>query len=382
MNSRLRIWALALLAAILYSAGQAANLSERITTIPWLELFLFELPVWLGVVIISPIVFWIARRVPLYGEKSTRNFFIHVVAACVVVSFQFLIVESLRRVVISPIVLASGMATTKQALAYAGAVTTVPLLIAALTAFKYYMLFFFFIYFALAIFYHGYTYHRELNSARLRTQELQTLLAKSQLDSLRLQLHPHFLFNTLNTVSSLMSRDIVLARRMLARLSELLRETLSESAAHEVTLASELNFLDAYLEIQSARFGSRLRVEKSIEPGVLNMLVPRMMLQPLVENAIHHGMRDGEQPLCIRIEATTSNGSLTLTVSDDGVGLRGKKLRERVGLRNTRERLERLYGPAQKMEIESPASGGFSVRLVLPAHLAEYRSTEAKREIA
>ena len=384
MTSRSRNWALAVLAAILYSAGQALNLSQRLTSIPWLEFFLFELPVWLSVVLISPLVFWIARRLPLYGDKSTRNFLIHVVAACAVVSVEFLFVETMRRNVVAPIVLGSGIATTKAAIGYATVPTGSHILLAVATAFKYYMLFFFFIYFALAIFYHGYRYYRELSTARLRTQELQTLLAKSQLDSLRLQLHPHFLFNTLNTVSGLMSRDIVLARRMLARLSELLRETLSESSTHEVTLASELNFLDAYLEIQAARFGSRLRIEKNVQPTTLTLLVPRMLLQPLVENSIHHGMHDGEQPLCVRVEAAIAGETLNLAVGDDGVGLRGKKLRERVGLSNTRERLERLYGTAQKMEIETPANGGFCVRLVLPAHLAEYRSIDERveREIA
>jgi LytS/YehU family sensor histidine kinase len=224
-----------------------------------------------------------------------------------------------------------------------------------------------------------------LNAARLHAQELQTLLAKSQLDSLRLQLQPHFLFNTLNTVSSLMTRDVALARRTLARLSDLLRETLRDSATHEVSLASELASLAVYLEIQSARFGSRLVVEKKIQPAALKILVPRMLLQPLVENSIHHGMRDGDSALVIRIEGSGGPDRLVLRVVDNGVGLRNRKLVENVGLRNTRERLEKLYGLDQEMIVESLQGEGFSVTMRFPAHVAEPRLEETEqpqREIA
>jgi two-component system LytT family sensor kinase len=384
MTSRTRNWALGFLAATLYTAGQSVNLTMRVPKVPLLELVLFEYPVWISVLLIAPLVFWLARRIPLFGDRATRNFCIHAVAGSIVVLWEFVLVEAMRRFIVVPIVLGTGIASSKSAVDYAGLSAGHPLIVEAAIDFKYYMLFFFFIYFALAILYNGYSSHRELTTARVRTQELQTLLATSQLDSLRLQLHPHFLFNTLNTVSSLMTRDVVLARRTLARLSELLRETLSGTAAHEVALHSELEFLDAYVEIQTARFGARLRVEKNVEAGAMNLLVPRMLLQPLVENSIHHGMRDGDQPLCIRIEAVTSAQSLNLIVSDDGVGLQSRKLRERVGLRNTRERLERLYGSEQQLQIEAPVSGGFTICLVLPARSRkdEWDEERVAREIA
>ncbi len=256
-------------------------------------------------------------------------------------------------------------------------------------AFRGYWVFFFVVYFAVVILYHGVRYHSELSSERLRAQELQTLLAKSQLYSLRLQLQPHFLFNTLNTVSSLMTRDVALARRTIVRLSDLLRQTVRDSAAHEVALAGELEFLAAYLDIQAARFGPRLVVEKRIDPAAGRMLVPRMLLQPLVENSIHHGMRDGDSPLVVRIEAAVDAGSLELRVIDNGVGLRNQKLVENVGLRNTRERLERLYGTDQEMRVDASSGQreGFSVIMRLPARVAEElptagESDQRRREIA
>jgi two-component system LytT family sensor kinase len=383
MISRKRAWAFGVGAAFVYAAAQTIQIAAVYKELPVAELYLYELPVWLSVIAVSPIVFWLARRFPLFGARASRNFLAHLGLGTFVLLLQFVLVELVRRVVITPIVLHTGIASTRPALEYAHAADDHSVFIQAWMAFRIYAVFFLFVYFAAVVLYHSVRYHSELGAERLHAQELETLLAKSQLDSLRLQLHPHFLFNTLNTVSSLMSKDVSLARRTLARLSDLLRQTLSDSATHEVHLAGELEFLGAYVDIQSARFGPRLVVEKKIEPAAARILVPRMLLQPLVENSIHHGMRDGDSPLIIRIEATAGAGSLELKVVDNGVGLRNRKLVENVGLRNTRERLEHLYGTRQEMRIEAMQGEGFCVVMRLPARIAEERPEEQRRrEIA
>ncbi|MFL5478786.1 MAG: sensor histidine kinase [Gemmatimonadaceae bacterium] len=382
MISRKRAWAFGVGAAFIYAAAQTFQIAAIFKDVPVAELYLYELPVWLGVIVVSPIVFWLARRLPLFGPRAGRNFLAHLAAGTVVLLLQFVLIELTRRVVITPLVL-NTIASTAPALKYAHLADDHSVLMQAWIAFRIYVVFFLFVYFAAVVLHHSVRYHEELSAERLHAQELQTLLARSQLDSLRLQLHPHFLFNTLNTVSSLMTRDVALARRTLARLSDLLRQTLSDSATHEVSLAGELEFLAAYVDIQSARFGPRLVVEKQIQPAAAKILVPRMLLQPLVENSIHHGMRDGDSPLVICIEAVVESGVLELKVIDNGVGLRNPKLIENVGLRNTRERLERLYGTAQEMRIEATSGEGFCVVMRLPARAAEEPPREQlRREIA
>jgi two-component system LytT family sensor kinase len=368
LMSRTRAWSIALLAAMIYAAAQTGAISLAVKNVPLLEVYLFELPVWIGVISMGPVVFWLARRLPLFGKHALRNFFAHLVPAILVVFLMFVLVESIRRYLVSPLVIQRGIASTKESLNYARPTDGLNIFMAALLAFRYYVVFFLFVYFAQALFHYSVTYYRERNAAQIRSQELQTLLAQSQLDALRLQLQPHFLFNTLNTVSGLMTKDVGLARRMLARLSDLLRTTLHEPDVHEVTLASELEFLDCFLEIQTARFGQRLRVEKTIDPHTRDLLVPRMLLQPLVENSIRHGMRDGDdRPLCVRVEASGSGASLRLSVIDDGLGLAGDRLEEGLGLGNTRRRLEQLYGDGQQMQFSTPTGGGFEVALVIPA---------------
>jgi two-component sensor histidine kinase len=386
MISRTRAWALAICAAVLYTGAQTIQLYLHVKGVPVLELYLFELPVWLSVLAVSPIVFWLARRFPLFGPRAGRNVVVHLVLANAVLFLQFLIIELTRRIVITPLVLGTHIAATESAIKYAQLDIGTSVVAQAWLVYRIYVVFFLFVYFAAVVLYYSVRSHRELSAARLHAQELETLLAKSQLDSLRLQLQPHFLFNTLNTVSSLMTRDVALARRTLARLSDLLRETLRDVATQQVSLASEIEFLDVYLNIQAARFGPRLVVEKRIQPAAQRILVPRMLLQPLVENSIHHGMRDGDSPLVICIEGSVGPDALVLRVADNGVGLRNRKLVENVGLRNTRERLEKLYGLDQGMTVDSTQGEGFSVTLRFPARVAEPSlqegSGERQREIA
>ena len=207
---------------------------------------------------------------------------------------------------------------------------------------------------------------REAAAARLEAQ-----LAEARLSALRMQLNPHFLFNTLNAVSALVERDPAGVRRMVARLSSLLRYVLEEGSAPEVPLRDELAFLRSYLAIQEIRFSGRLQVSEACRGDVLDALVPNLILQPLVENAVKHGLGAREDGVGhIEIGAERVGHQLVLTVRDDGPGAHPEDIRDGVGLSNTRARLEALYGSDATLTLESGSEGGLVARVVLPYHTA------------
>jgi two-component sensor histidine kinase len=209
-------------------------------------------------------------------------------------------------------------------------------------------------------------------------EQLEVRLARAQLQSLRLQLHPHFLFNTLNTVNALISTDSHAAERVISGLSELLRMSLSSASEQEVSLAKELDLLAHYIEIQQIRFQDRLTVNFRIDPDARYALVPNLMLQPLVENAIRHGIAPRAAPGHVMVTATKHDGRLELSVVDDGVGENPKAdHRDGVGLGNTRARLLSLYGNDHRFEAGSASSGGFAVHIEIP-----YRTDVAPKESA
>ena len=214
---------------------------------------------------------------------------------------------------------------------------------------------------------HGLEYYRFYRQREAQAAQLTARLARSELEMLKSQLHPHFLFNTLHAISALMHRDVKAADRMIARLSELLRMSLDYSGTQEVSLQEELAFLEPYVEIERIRLGERLTVEYDIQPGVLDACVPHMLLQPLVENAIRHGIAPRAQPGIIRIRARGRRDMLDIEVVDDGRGMPpGRSANGGVGLANTRARLEQLYGDDFNFEPRNGAGGGFRVALTIP----------------
>ena len=215
-------------------------------------------------------------------------------------------------------------------------------------------------------------YYSRYRERELRAAHLESRLMRAQLDVLRMQLNPHFLFNTLHTISVLVrEQENDTADRMIARLSELLRLSIDLEATHEVPLARELEILDCYLDIQKLRFQERLRIERHISPDVRDGLVPTLILQPLVENAIRHGLSGRDAGGRIDISARRVDGQLEVTIHDDGPGLPPDfVIGERgVGLANTRARLERLYDARQRLELRNGSDGGLTVVVGVPWHV-------------
>ncbi len=209
----------------------------------------------------------------------------------------------------------------------------------------------------------------EHSKARERHEaELESRLAQARLQALRMQLNPHFLFNTLNSIASLVHEQPQ-AEEMIEALSDLLRLTLSASERQEVTVREELQFLDRYLLIEQIRFGERLQVEKQVEPAALEAIVPILILQPVVENAVKHGIEAQIAPGVIRIAVERVGEDLRLEVSDNGRGpvATGEgKLKEGVGLSNTRSRLKELYGGRASLELGPGKTGGFAAQIQIP----------------
>lgn len=216
---------------------------------------------------------------------------------------------------------------------------------------------------------------RIAQAQELAAAELQAKLAQAQLDNLRLQMQPHFLFNTLNTISSVMYEDVPAADAMLTQLSDLLRLTLRTANSHEIPLAQELEITRLYLQIMQKRFESNLRVTYSVDSALERSLVPQLILQPLVENSLRHGLKDGGAGIDISIAARRENGSLILAVSDTGAGLGAQgaeaAMNRGVGLANIRGRLEQLYGADQELAIANRPAGGTEVTLRVPFHLGD-----------
>jgi two-component system, LytTR family, sensor kinase len=212
---------------------------------------------------------------------------------------------------------------------------------------------------------------RKLQAAQfeLKTTQLEQRLTEARLLNLKAQLHPHFLFNALNTISAFVEKDPRGARRMIEHLGDLLRSSLEHSEDQETTLAAELAMLDHYLAIQRVRFEDHLQLRMEIAPEALPALAPSLILQPLVENAIRHSVAQLTTPVCLTIQAAREDGHLLLQVSDDGAGLAAGwhwDTHAGVGLTNTKQRLEQLYPGTHQLTVSNAEGGGVTVEIILP----------------
>jgi sensor histidine kinase YesM len=212
----------------------------------------------------------------------------------------------------------------------------------------------------------------------LRTSQLEGQLMQAHLSALKMQLQPHFLFNTLNAIMVLVRQQKGReAEETLGRLSDLLRCVLDDVGAQEIPLRRELEYLQLYLSIEQVRFKDRLRVEIAASPEVFDAAVPQMVLQPLVENAIRHGIGRSSSAGKIRIGACLVNGMLEIKVQDDGPGLAARRpgQTQGIGLANTRARLHQLYGDAAHLSVENDEGGGVAATVVLPCRTLDAGST-------
>jgi signal transduction histidine kinase len=217
----------------------------------------------------------------------------------------------------------------------------------------------------------AFDYSRKYRERELRAAELEKQLAQAKLRALQMQLNPHFLFNTLHSISALIHQDTEAADRTIARLSDLLRAALESAESQEVTLREELEMLRRYLEIEQIRFGRRLTVTMDIAPETLEAHVPNFILQPLVENAICHGIEPYAKPGRVELRARRAADDLTLEVRDNGGGLRkDEPAKDGVGLSNTRARLQTLYGKAHGFDLRDAPGEGLQVRLTIPFRAA------------
>jgi two-component system LytT family sensor kinase len=328
----------------------------------WLSLFIWELPNWFIWLLMAPAIFWLARRLPVYGPRRWLHLALHLPLSAASVFISLLFITTLK----NPLV--------------PGAPTGVSGVFLVswnefMRVFAIIMPFYWVVLGAAT----AIDLMRESRRRAVRAARLQTQLERARGDLLRMQLQPHFLFNTLHAVSALMDRDVTAARRMITRLSDLLRLSLDNDSRYEVSLDEELEFLDRYVEIQRIRFGVRLRVFYDLAPDTRRLMVPRLLLQPLVENAITHGLSRLERPGTVRVESSMEGSRLVIRVLDDGAGLPGGAVaREGVGLGNTRLRLEQLYGESHRFSISDRAEGGCEVRIELPAGTLERAPADAE----
>ena len=226
---------------------------------------------------------------------------------------------------------------------------------------------------------HAVAYYNSFRERERNVLELESRLSSARLQALRMQLNPHFLFNSLNGIGTLMYRDVEAADNMLVKLASLLRQSLDRGDRLTAPLREELEFIDRYLALEQMRFGNRLILERDIDPNLLHLHVPTLLLQPLVENAIKHGVEPVQAPgtVILRIQATP-DGTLVLIVEDNGRGLPPEgALREGVGTSNTRHRLQQQYGRNASFRLDPRPDGGTIATILIDGVVEPSRSGES-----
>ena len=309
---------------------------------------IFPSLLWLVFGAFTPLVYALARRFPLRRERIVRAAMAHLGGALVMcfgwVSAGFLVSLLLNR-----------RPPGESVLRYYAS-----LILTSLTLCM-------FLYFAVLGCIYALAYYREAREREAQQSRLAAQLAEARLGALRMQLNPHFLFNSLNAITVLVrDRNTRDASRMLELLSGVLRQVLQGGKRKAITLDEELQFVEKYLAIEEVRFSDRLQVRLSIEPGVRDSLVPEFILQPLVENAVRHGVSKRGEAGLIEITGRESGGKLMLSVRDNGPGYSPSSANG-VGLANTRARLETLFGDEGRLDVSNAEGGGTIATVLFPA---------------
>jgi two-component system LytT family sensor kinase len=325
------------------------------TSYTWGAALLLQLPqayVW---ALATPGIMWLGRRFPLEGSRWPYHIGLHLVVS---LGFVFAI-----------------------DVGYSYHVANVlptfppphPLMYRAVRLFAVWAFADSFLYWLILAVDYGIEHHRRLREREVAAARLQTQLVEADLQALKMQLHPHFLFNALHTIGALVrTGDDASAIRVVAGLGNLLRRVLDEESQQEVSLRHELEFIRNYLGIEQVRFRDRLKVEFEIEPSTLDAAVPHLILQPLVENAIRHGISPHARPGLLVVRARSLGSTLQLVVRDNGPGLDSVNAdsgRPGIGIANTRARLQHLYGDAFTFDVRNAEAGGLEVRITVPFRL-------------
>lgn len=315
------------------------------TPLTWDQAFFATSILFLVWAALTPLLLWLGGRFPLERQRLLRNLGIHLLLSVPVALTHLLVLQTANDLLLT------------WSRAYQPPVP-IPALLVGLGATNI------MIYWGIVAVSQAVNYFRKY-------QEREFRLAQAQLQALRMQLHPHFLFNTLNAIAELVYSDPKAADRCILSVSELLRFSLESHRTQEVTLKEEIDFLEKYLEIQQILMRDRLRVRLNVEPETLDASVPNMLLQPLVENAIKHGISPRPEGGNIEVYARRLDGKLYVEITDDGLGMREHTNGNGVGLVNTRERLKHLYGHAQAFNLSSFPGRGVTIRISLPFREAE-----------
>ncbi|PYT00089.1 MAG: histidine kinase [Acidobacteria bacterium] len=353
----LAIWGVWTLFGLFFTTQVALQSQLWKTQVPFWQILSWQLVsgyVWFA---LSPLILFLTNKFPFEADRWKISLPVHLVAAVVVALFQ----QSIDAFLLTRLGYPPGREFKSFAEAYQYFVF-VNLHLSIL------------IYLGVVGIKSAYSYYQKYRERELQASKLEARLAQSRLQVLKMQLHPHFLFNTLNAISELIYKDRESADRMLTDLSDLLRMSFENLEVQEIPLKQELEFLRKYLEIEQMRFHDRLTVDMNIAPETLDASVPNMILQPLVENAIKHGIAPRVSGGRIDINAIRSNGHLAITVFDDGLGVPFGDIEhvvDGVGLSNTRRRLKHLYGDGHRFDLKNLESGGVGVSLEIPFKTAE-----------
>lgn len=348
---------------VLQSTAGAVLRGEFTTDWPWV---LLQVPRWLTWALVTPFIFRMADRFPFRSDRLARPIWTHLALATgisTVIEVLWLGITLVMQSYLEPEVLAR--ARTNWAEVY----STVILGRLVSDAFTYG-----------AVLGVATTlgYYRRFRERELRTAQLEAQLALAQVQALKMQVHPHFLFNTLHAITVLIREDPPSATRVVTRLGDLLRLTLSRATTAQVSFRRELEILTLYLEIERTRFHDRLEITYDVQPATLGALVPDLVLQPLVENAIKHGVSPNAGTGRIAVCSRRDGDWLTLEIRDNGSGLpQGRARPDGIGLTTTRARLERLYGDRQELVLENLPDGGCVARIRIPFQLTPDDRQEA-----
>lgn len=331
-------------------------LTQQGQPIPWRDGLTGRFADWYTCALFTPLFFWMGRRYPIDRKswRVTLPLTLAVTSVCVVLKYSLFV----------PILHALGLAMNSsisgelsrnfanESMAFWAVIGVV----------------------------HAFEFNRRYREREVAAADLRARLSEAQLEALRSQIHPHFLFNTLHGISTLMHRDVDAADTMLTRLSDLLRLTMQHRGQNEIALREELALVGQYIEIMRVRFGDRLTVKHDIQPQALDALVPQFILQPLLENAFDHGIARTSGPGTIEIVARSLDGKLEISITDNGLNSNGSAapaVKQGLGLTNTRRRLEQLYGPAQSISLEKLPGRGTKVVVAIPLHTRPENSLPA-----